>query len=664
MKRLPLRPRPRPGESPTSLLCRLAARSGRQQMKAFAQWVGVDLADVASGRSNAQLACLSGLPIEEINEYSAHPLGEETVTYRGRELVLRHDWLAPGGRSLGGSYCPICLSDDLADTCEDAGPVEQRAYWRSHWDVSTIRSCNRHGILLRHRCPNEACAAPVRLMGASIHRCFECDADLRMGPTLTLPEAHGRFQAYAHGRIGLGPAFSVRWLDEFYPYQAEELCWRLGSASSRTSQSHNDHAKQDPIGFQVACDEGLAICEGGEVAIDAILDRMVDEADSRAAGPSAAYGPFYRWLDNKRVHESPPVTLLRAIVTRHALREIPFMERDQLFGEEVRGNAYTSVRSASLRIPLQYKSFVRTALEHGLMDDRDVRLRRFRLDRLQDLVRARRERPVWLKEFLDTFGIGRVSFNDLVRTERVKVLRGASRTSSGVPRDDYDRLLDRIGMNKQPTAIEFEHTTLGDEHVRRAQVLQGLIDGAIVSVGPLSPSDPLSLVLAREDVERLSLGPRRVPKVRDEFAMLGPVPRPNIDGTTLSFEEFQLRLSLRAALARDLLATDLFEIESVLETGRRKISVRSVLEFERSYILSRSLHHEVSVSWGDRLRDAMVDAGMTVVRLPRHPRVDLLKRSEVQAYLPLMRKLRHDWFCDYHRDYARRHSRSDARTER
>lgn len=218
-----------------SLLCRLAYRAGESDVDAFTRDLGLKRTEVEDGTANRQLALLSGVPLALLEDWSVSRLDGRTLSYRGETLLQKYDWAMPGERTYGASYCPKCLQEDLQKDGTGEGPRELRAYWRSWWDITSVRVCDRHGTHLLQGCPSPDCRMPIVLRGGSLYTCSECRADLTEGSAPTLPGSVGEFQRYVHGRIALAPKVRMPELDDMPICHAEELCWRLGMAERRVS---------------------------------------------------------------------------------------------------------------------------------------------------------------------------------------------------------------------------------------------------------------------------------------------------------------------------------------------------------------------------------------------------------------------------------------------
>ena len=90
------------------------------------------------------------------------PTGKTRWILRGGiyHRLRRNPWL---------QYCPHCLAED------------SEPYFRRAWRLGFVSTCSKHSVVLKDRCP--MCESPVMPYRApEIHRCHQCDFDLRNVP--------------------------------------------------------------------------------------------------------------------------------------------------------------------------------------------------------------------------------------------------------------------------------------------------------------------------------------------------------------------------------------------------------------------------------------------------------------------------------------------------
>lgn len=636
---LPLRVRARPGEGPGSLLLRLAARGGSSDVREFAQRFGMTVDQAWRGQHDERLAQLSGRSIEAIKEWSVLTVGTHAVRLRGESFESRWEWSPPISRGKKAAYCPQCLAADLAD--EDAGPVGHRAYWRSWWDVSCVRVCHLHGAALRLGCPTPGCDEPVPATSGSLHVCCACLADLRAGPTQSVGRI-GDFQSYVLGRLGLMDRVSEPSLDDVPLHHAEALCARLGLAEGRVAGQLSVLARSDPLGLQQACDEGMRIVRGGEQGILEMLDRLVTGYESSKQASVKRYGPFYNWLQRFPDDAAPHILRLREIVRDHALREVPFPPGGLLFGRPTDDSSYVGLETARQVSGGSVKSLRRLAQAVGVLNEDDMRLRRFRRADLSLLADGRDR--VLAKTVYNELGLDRPDYRSLIETGRLDGGRIGHRATMGVPKEGYDRFLERIGMGRTPPGDASEGCLpLGSKDVIRIRALNALYDGVITAHGPTEVGVPKSLLIPVAELDRIGARRRKEnwstdtpdpadhPKLHDDLKLL----------TAVQLAE---RLGIGVHIVHGILATGLLEIRRPHPDrvrsphNRALVPIEAVRAFEAVWVTTCRMGDLFTGRWGIPMKEAMIREGMTVVELPKSPKKNLLKRAEIVAYRERMQE--------------------------
>lgn len=658
---LPLRVRARPGEGPGSLLLRLAARGGSSDAREFAQRFGMTVDQAWRGQHDERLAQLSGRSIEAIKEWSVVTVGTHAVRLRGESFESRWEWSPPISRGKKAAYCPQCLTADLAD--EGAGPVAHRAYWRSWWDVSCVRVCHLHGVALRSGCPTPGCEEPVPATSGSLHVCCGCLADLRAVPTQTVGRI-GAFQSYVLGRLGLMERVSELGLDDVPLHHAEALCARLGLAEGRVAGQISVLARSDPLGLQRACDEGMRIVGGGVQEIRKLLDQLVTGYESTTRVSVKRYGPFYNWLQRFPADAAPHISRLREIVRDHALREVPFPPGGLLFGWPTDDSSYVGIETARQVSGGSVKSLRRLAQAVGVLNEDDMRLRRFRRADLSLLADGRDR--VLAKTIYTELGLDRPDYRSLIETGRLDGGRIGHRATMGVPQEGYDRFLERIGMGRTPSGDASEGClSLGSKDVIRIRALNALYDGVITAYGPTEAGVPKSLLIPIAELDRIGARRRKeswstdVPDPADR-------PKPYEDLDLLTAAQLAERLGLGVNVVHGILATGLLEtVRSDPDRVRSPlypdlIPIAAVRAYETVWVTTCRMGDLFTGRWGIPMKEAMRREGMTIVELPRSPKKNLLKRAEIVAYRERMQ----EFYYARVRDRVRRRSKEQKEQHR
>lgn len=243
----PIRVRPFLDELLTSWLVRLAAAYGLKTYSFFTLMFGQgfqiwtrDFDRSAPVQFLDRLAKYTGVPVNQV-------LGSTLQSYRG--IVAEHynangssKWILPVGvyhrtrRRYGLQYCPLCLATDRVP------------YYRRRWRLAFHTVCDRHGTLMRDRCP--ACGSPivfhrhgvldVKENGVPpVRRCYSCGFDIARASAEDPPA--GDLQPLIHLRT-LCTFHDMGWIfcgDEVFHYEhlfldvLHRLCEFLPSRQGR-----------------------------------------------------------------------------------------------------------------------------------------------------------------------------------------------------------------------------------------------------------------------------------------------------------------------------------------------------------------------------------------------------------------------------------------------
>ncbi len=180
------------GENAASVLCRLAAATGMEDVRAFGRWIGVPLADVLYGRSLARLAVLADVPVRDLTRSTASVNAKRRqVRFGDGDEVALGDWTLRKRR-----WCPACFRYDVADAEERGRRTTNAPFHRFWWDVRAVEVCSRHGMPLVAAC--RSCGRPQGWRWSILHRC-RCGADLSEYSPPSVPSG---WSAYVTGRLG------------------------------------------------------------------------------------------------------------------------------------------------------------------------------------------------------------------------------------------------------------------------------------------------------------------------------------------------------------------------------------------------------------------------------------------------------------------------------
>lgn len=129
-----------PGQTLSSFVSCLAARSGLASMQRFCVAFELDNAGIRAGNIDAvkRLSEIAGIPVERLVDAAVQTSGGR-VTLMGERLD-RNDLEAHP------RFCPQCLEDDHAD--QSQLPYEAAGRYRGAWDHKLVRACSRHDLEL------------------------------------------------------------------------------------------------------------------------------------------------------------------------------------------------------------------------------------------------------------------------------------------------------------------------------------------------------------------------------------------------------------------------------------------------------------------------------------------------------------------------------------
>ena len=635
---LPLRVRPRIGETPLSLLGRLASRRGSDDPARFARSVGLDPVAVSRGQHAAELSILSGLPEAGIAEWSVDQVSESTVVLAGETLRMKSEWCCMDFAEAGRRYCAECLEEDASDG--EGGPPEQRVYVRAWWDLRFVRACLRHRILLETRCPRPECRAIVKHSHVPSHRCMVCRAPFAAKTRTSLVEGDMAAEAYVQGRLGIRERIPVPFLDQMSLHQADETMWRLGIVAEMGTERVNRFVETlAPADFCRLASRGFAVCLEGKQGVERLLQSLFDRSAGFKNGPSKSYGMLFTWLDATRFDDDTPkhVEILRGILRTHAMSEIPMMTTDALFRQDCSGSRYVSIKSASLAAETQHRAFVRRALAAGMITERDVSLGRFVRGDIPKITSIRTDRLPTGK-VSKRLGITKKHLNRIFELEMLPVVIGPPPAEHRyVEANDIERFANMTRLDAPLVALdERDHLCLFADEVDTWLALPAIVDGRLVPLGPSRVGDLKSVVLVRRDLEKggyLKLPKELREKTRQPQERPKRVREVENKPKLLSSRATTKRLGTAWASLVALVQGGL--LRSVSDGGRIKFGFleTDVEEFAARYVLSNRLRSEYGLPWSESLRSDLEARGSLVHAVAGFADLFVVWRGDVQRVL-------------------------------
>ncbi|MDQ0420909.1 hypothetical protein J2045_001936 [Peteryoungia aggregata LMG 23059] len=374
-------------------------------------------------------------------------------------------------------YCPCCISDDLHN---GKGRLESRPYVRTLWELSFIRSCAAHGVLLR---------------SLTNHGQDPWDYSNRLQRERSEPQfseaavavEHSAFELYAAERLW-GRSEPGRWLDELPFYVAGQLCEWVGAIIlfGREFKSND----LDELEWHRAAATGYEIViEGRDAFVDFLksLHGIFFEGKHHC-GTRKVYGRLYERL--AREQEDSSFDVVREIVADTAVNHLPFGHSYELFGLQVRRklhSLYTLSRSTSM-----HETTLRKLLQGAGWLAQDVtQLSAHRIifdaDEATRFVKEIQEhlKPAEARSYLD---VTRTLWDTLLQenliAKRALIDDGARKLTPLYLRADLDQLLERLhagarAPNDDCTARVTIPVAIKKANCSFCEILRLLLDGKL-----------------------------------------------------------------------------------------------------------------------------------------------------------------------------------------
>lgn len=606
---LPLRVRFALGESPISLLVRLAARAGRRDVAAFARDFGLDVLDVARGMADERLAEFARFEFANVERSSPEQLSQKEFLFGGEALKLAFHWKGVGGRQDHRRFCAGCIQSDLAEGRQIGSSPKQCAYVRNWWNVMLVRTCPQHLLLLSDACLH--CRSPIGDLSWPMELCPTCSRQVLPDPTHMVPESSVEADRYLLGRLGVMETMSVPFLDALPLSDASELIWRLGLARIALEGSALPLSKRSASITAHAASIGLGICRRGADGIRDLFGEMLDERPKGSISePSHVYGSLYVWLSRPDDHVDGVkghVALLRTMLRDHAMSEVPMMTDDDLFGEKASGSRYTTVRAAANHIALNQKTFTKRATSLGLFSDRDRRLHRFERSSIA-IVGTSRAGSVALKDVGPRLGISYKLASRIVRSGVIPIEGSLSIGARlFVSEEILKDFRTRCGMHRPVVELPGRRfATIGSRRIDTLSALVAIHEGRMDTLGPTRSGDLLSLAVDLTIAEAKGFrigtdGRVRIDPLADCFndgtrerysrRLKGTEKALAIatGGTLLPVRDVRRDLKVRADVLTAIVRTGLLSLGTTPCGTRTGIEAESVEQFRRRYVVSSAM---------------------------------------------------------------------------
>jgi hypothetical protein len=307
-------------ETATSLAIRLAA-ANRIAAVPFCQDLGFSFKGVVGGEQDA-LTRLS-----EISQISPERIFRNafTITKPGhgilREENLRTPWLA----RYPARVCATCLHEDLR---REQGPNWARRYYRIHWQLASIRSCEIHNAPL------------IELPPASMYRNFDLDyratthaRELNKALSLNGTAPFTDYERYIIDRLE-GRRQAGDFLDKMSMLSGMDVTELMGMYATFGKYTNLDqHSASD---WHIGAQAGFSLMRQGRPGIRQFLEQMTADTNLKrsARGGGTIIGGINHGLSPAYPFRSgPDYDLVRAEIIAYVNEHVAFTPKQKIFGQ-------------------------------------------------------------------------------------------------------------------------------------------------------------------------------------------------------------------------------------------------------------------------------------------------------------------------------------------
>ncbi len=347
------------GESFASFCSRLAEANNSGSLQTFCSDLGISHRSVRLGLASAlsEVAAVSGT--------------DENLLRTGLAGRTENGYLINGeiltGKYYSRSsfrYCPHCLREDIS---RNAGPVSSRPYGRLVWNVSFIRTCHVHGVLL---------ARADRTIGIDLRDDF---ALIQKGLPDSEREASTAeadatdFERYVSLALE-GGRERKSWIDTLPLYVVGHLSEVVGGMRTHGRKFRSSDVTEAE--WVRAGQAGFEVLRGGADAFGTFLRSMQDSflgfTKNGYAG-RALYGTLFVRLEQQL--DDPNYDVIRDFVRTTTIESLPFGPEDTMFGPFDMPRRLHSIQTAVKQSGVPLKRLRRRLVHEGLIDKKDMRAR-------------------------------------------------------------------------------------------------------------------------------------------------------------------------------------------------------------------------------------------------------------------------------------------------
>lgn len=360
--RAPLRVRPAEGEPPGWLFQRLAHRNGFEDTSEFAKCFRTSEDDIRRGMAGERLAKLSGISESVLSAWS--PRDQVTVLeLRGQTLRTPYDW-AGGMPGKPVRACPECLQADLA---ERSGPKASRPFVRAWWCLRDIYHCHVHGGMLVERTADPA--RPFASNGSRRGGAKPFWVDFVGTPPEPVAGDDTLADRYLLGRLGLLPTEPHAVLDSLTFGEASAVVSWLGELAVSGADAMDVRSLPFREAMRVRS-AGFALASDWPARILVRLQEVVEDRLETENGMGGFYGRFYKRLYDDRMMRDGHAgrDILRRLLERHALENVPFGRNDTLFRRPVEGSKRVNLVHAAKIADVTTHEFGKIAEALGVLE--------------------------------------------------------------------------------------------------------------------------------------------------------------------------------------------------------------------------------------------------------------------------------------------------------
>ena len=313
------------GETPASIVSRIAARNGIAPRDLCSD-LGLRWPFLCTGYPE-QLSCLAdvtGLSLAQLERWNPEKIGI------GRYRIGQTRSSTGVFRRTATRVCPACVEEALKKN------GRYGAHQLLEWNVLCLQGCERHKIAL----------VELPRAGTS-HETYDVVAQIARHSDVVKKAADARpiyaptaFEGYVRTRVNYGP--QADWLGGLELSQLHGACLTLGATICGMSLAN--FADVEPELARQVCDEGLGVLSAGPDSLMACMEGLKSRSSARRPYFSTDLGAFYVWL--RSAHGEAEVQPIVDCAHAFAVRNYPMKPKRRVLGRTVPAVKRISFESA------------------------------------------------------------------------------------------------------------------------------------------------------------------------------------------------------------------------------------------------------------------------------------------------------------------------------